>query len=111
MIKRYVLVDQKVVEEPDLLRWARCMHSADLTVGCTELEDGVVVSTIFRGQALPLDYYGPRTFETRVLGGPHDKQCWRYATWKEAERGHEAIVAWLRTTTTTGQSPEEDPFM
>ena len=60
------------------------------SVAQTERE-GVRVSTVF----LALDHqYGdgpPLLFETMVLGGEHNEECRRYATWEEAEAGHKEV--------------------
>ncbi len=34
----------------------------------------------------------PELFESMVFGGKRDKECWRYATWGEAEAGHQKLV-------------------
>jgi len=38
----------------------------------------------------------PLVFETMVFGGERDQDCWRYATWQEAEVGHFKAVRELR---------------
>jgi hypothetical protein len=27
-----------------------------------------------------------------IIGGKQDGECWRYATWEEAEAGHQRLV-------------------
>ena len=58
-------------------------------------QDGVVVSTVF----LAIDHrFGdgpPLIFETMIMGGKHDNDCWRYATEEEAMIGHAAAISHL----------------
>lgn len=50
------------------------------------------VSTVF----LSLDHFG-FLFETLIFDGQHDGEMWRYKTRAEAEAGHAAVVAALRS--------------
>lgn len=53
----------------------------------------VEVSTVFLGLDHNHRAVGPpQIFETMVFGGMHDQFCERYATWEEAEEGHERTV-------------------
>ena len=56
---------------------------ADATIG------DVRVSTVW----LHRDKDGHESYETMVFGGPLDQSCWRYATEREARKGHSAACA------------------
>ena len=87
------------IRAKDLLEWAE--FNNDLTkrrVGETDVTPEVRVSTVFLGTNHNFSSTGPPIlFETMVFGEdvPYDYQQ-RYATWQEAEIGHEATVGWLR---------------
>jgi hypothetical protein len=71
-----------------------------LHVGDDTLPDGTHISTVFLG--IDHDFTGrgpPILFETMVFaeGKPWDGEQQRYASWVEAEVGHAAWVARLRT--------------
>lgn len=57
----------------------------------------IVVSTLFVGTDNS-DVPGapPQVFETLVIGGPHQSESWRWATWDEAEAGHWLVVNLLK---------------
>jgi len=62
----------------------------DIVPDCNDVE--VQVSTVFLG----LDHgYGdgpPVVFETMVFGGKYSDEMWRYATYDEAEAGHQRML-------------------
>ncbi len=91
-MKTYVLAGRTPVPEPDLLKWARWFETAERRVALT-IQGDVSISTVFLG--LDHAYTGktPILFETMVFDdhSPRD-ECGRYATWTEAELGHEAMV-------------------
>jgi hypothetical protein len=88
----YILEGKTPVVEPDLLKWAEWFEKNDRYVEHTVLPGGVEVSTIFLG----LDYsFGggePLLFETMIFGGDHNRYQRRYATWKQAEAGHQEAI-------------------
>lgn len=57
------------------------------------------VSTVFIG--INVGTQNRDVFETKVFGGPYDQKVQRYATWAEAERGHQVTVNRLKN----GYSP------
>lgn len=58
----------------------------------TELPDGVFISTVFIGIG-PKDANGNYLiFETMIFGGEHDGCQWKYATYEEAEVGHQKAI-------------------
>lgn len=64
-----------------------------IRVGYVELENDVNVSTVFL--RLDHNFFGegpPILFETMIFGGPLDGYQLRYATWEEAEEGHEKAI-------------------
>lgn len=92
MSRNYILVDQKPVEEPDFMKWAKWFETADRHVKKTELPDGVKISTVFLGMDHGFMSDVPILFETMVFGGEHDQYQERYSTWDEAEAGHQRAI-------------------
>jgi hypothetical protein len=89
---KYILVDREPVVEPDLFTWAMWFEQADRTVRLTEQGD-VRVSTVFLGLDHRFWSIGPPIlFETMAFIGHEDAGCERYATWAEAEAGHDRWV-------------------
>ena len=98
MTDKYILIDHKVVKEPDTMAWAEWFEKADRIVQQTNVGK-FRVSTVFLG----LDYsFGdgatPLVFETMVFEGNSDnaKFCKRYCTWDEAVIGHKDCVESLK---------------
>jgi hypothetical protein len=89
----YILTPDHVAVPVDQDTWARWVTTTDRQVARTAVAPDSLVSTVFLG----LDHNwgdGPRQlFETMVFGGPLDQECVRYATWAQAEAGHQAMVA------------------
>jgi hypothetical protein len=98
MSDQYILEGTTPVPAADLLSWARWFETADRHVAETWVTPGIRVSTIFLG----LDHrqgpwhHGPILFETMVFGGACDQEQRRYATWAQAEEGHEEVVEQVR---------------
>jgi len=91
----YKLVGKTPVKSDDLndLR----IGTDEWRVAKTDLPGDVFVSTVFLGLDHGFGRPGPPIlFETMVFGGPMDDYQERYATWDEAEAGHERIVALAR---------------
>lgn len=87
-MRQYILVDQKPVEEPDLMAWGNWMQDAERKVAFNEI-DGVRVSTVFLGLDHRFDNGGdPILFETMIFGGDHDQYQARATTWADAEHEH-----------------------
>jgi hypothetical protein len=92
---RYILDEHnQPVEEPDLIRWAMWMESADRHVRDSFQGDDVRVSTVFLGlDHNHSDYGRPLLFETMVFVAGDGIEQERYSTWAEAEEGHARWVA------------------
>jgi hypothetical protein len=89
-----VTADGQPRHEPDLVAWANWMETADRTVACDTLDDGVRVSTVFLGTDHNWTSHGPPIlWETMIFGGPHDEAMWRYASLDEAVAGHAYALA------------------
>ena len=89
---KYILEGHEAVEEPDLLKWARWIESADRHVRDT-FRDDVRVSTVFLGLDHSFSASGPPVlFETMVFVNGSSETCERYSTWAEAEEGHARTV-------------------
>ncbi len=98
MNSKYILVGHDVVEEPDVLIWAKWFESADHVVQQTRVGEQRV-STVFLGLDHSfVDGAKPLVFETMVFeSDPYeDKFCKRYCTWGEAVAGHEDCVTRLK---------------
>lgn len=52
----------------------------------------VNISTVFLGLDHQFGDGPPLVFETMIFGGEHNEDQWRYSTWGEAMKGHEAAV-------------------
>jgi hypothetical protein len=95
MLGHYILVDQSVVEEPDLIKWAEDFESANRIVN-QHYVGSYFISTVFLGLDHNFALRGPpKLFETMVFapdGDGLDLQCWRCSTWLEAEAQHERIL-------------------
>ena len=93
----YVLVGQTPVPEPDILKWGEWFNTAERLVAKTEIPGGIV-STVFLGIDHRFSWEGPPLlFETMVFDeGAHGGDCWRCATWLEAEAQHARIVEQCR---------------
>lgn len=61
----------------------------------TDVSPDVKVSTVWLGIDHAMPGQVPMIFETMVFGGSHDQLIQRYATWKDAARGHREIVTQL----------------
>jgi hypothetical protein len=76
----------------ELMDWVRAKNTDGYDRVALDDVDGVTVSTIWRG-------IGTAIFETMILGGEYDEQCWRYATEREARIGHANAVALVKGRT------------
>jgi hypothetical protein len=93
ILDHFILVDREPVIEPDLIRWAVWMESADVHVKLT-IQGDVRVSTVFLGSDHNFSDRGPPLlFETMAFVGDNGFGQERYATWGEAEEGHARWVA------------------
>lgn len=94
---RYKLIDGKIVEEPDLLKWVEWIENADRFIDQTQVSREVRVSTEFLGIDHNLVSLGdPILFETMIFGGKFDGWQYRFRTLKEAKAGHAETVRMAR---------------
>jgi len=99
---RYWILDadgRTPIGTQDLHEWARLCASQGEDAGGRRVgwdydnERGITVSTTFMGIDHNYMPSGPPIlFETMIFGGPHDQYTERYATWDEAERGHQRAM-------------------
>lgn len=104
---KYILEGHEPVAEPDLIRWAMWMESADRHVRDT-FQGDVRVSTVFLG--LDHNFYDrgpPLPFETMAFVGQEDVGQERYATWLQAEAGHARMVAKVFKATPILATPDK----
>lgn len=94
----YILDGTQPVPVDDVLTLARWFETTERHVADTELYEGVRVSTVFLG--LDHNSWGgpPLLWETMVFweGSALHNEMERYATWGQAEQGHEAMCARVR---------------
>jgi hypothetical protein len=93
----YVLAEdgRSVIEASFMDQWCEMFENREArTVGRTELDHDVLISSVFVGTDLGFLHTGtPITFETVIFGlDPDDGYQERYSTWEEAERGHQRAV-------------------
>jgi hypothetical protein len=91
----YILKDHVPVPIDNLMEWDRWRKSniEQFLVAKTSVSPEVDVSTIFLSLDHDLSGKGPPVlFETMIFGGEHDRECWRYSTWEQAEAGHKRVV-------------------
>ena len=86
----YILVD-RVAVAVDLMTWANWLATADRQIGDDQIGP-VRVSTVFLGINHNFRGGDPILFETMIFGGPLNDEQWRYATYAEAERGHQEAI-------------------
>lgn len=82
-----ILVDKKVVIEPDPRKREKWLATADLVVGKTVIGETQVL-TVFEGA----QHAKCSWFLTSVMGGPFAGEFDRYDTWDAAEQGHAEMV-------------------
>lgn len=91
MPKYYILKEKEVVPVASVLQWAEWFETSDneRLVARTLLPGDIRIQTDFIG----IDYgNNDYIFETLVFGGVLDGVTKRYATYMEAEKGHERMV-------------------
>ena len=98
---KYILVNQKVIPEPDLAKWGEWIEKSGDRIIAKSIGhilnkdislDKVEISTVFLG----IDHSfggpnGPILFETMVFGGPLDGNQERCATYHNAITMHEYV--------------------
>jgi hypothetical protein len=98
MTGKYILdTNGEPQPEPDLIKWAQWLETADRRIGWASIGD-VRVSTIFLGLDHSFGEGDPLLFETMVFWPGHelDHATERYATREEALRGHQGMVDRVR---------------
>lgn len=93
---KYILDGHEVKAVADVIAWAQWYETADRRVAGDKIGP-YFVSTVFLG----LDHaFGlstvPIVFETMVFADDDECLCRRYATWDEAEQGHQHVTDGLR---------------
>jgi hypothetical protein len=92
----YILVGRTPILV-DLMTWAQWMNDFEKRLVALTTTDRFRVSTVFLGLDMNWSRSGdPVLFETMIFGGPLNEETWRYATYAEAERGHEHAVTQAR---------------
>ena len=96
MTTKYILEGKIPKAVDDVVVWGRWFETAKRHVNQTELPNNVRVSTVFLGIDHSFDGGVPILFGTMIFGGEHDEYQERYATWEEAEVGHQRAVKLAR---------------
>jgi hypothetical protein len=92
----YILLDRMPVAV-DMMTWAKWFENIDDRRVGDDCIGKVHISTVFLG--LDHNWRGvgdPVLFETMIFGGGLDQEMWRYCTYAEAERGHQAALTQAR---------------
>lgn len=101
---KYILDENNNVITADLMTWAIFLEEQrDRRIVKKDTIGELQVSTVFIGLDHKLSFieerddpdYKPDIFETMVFKDGSDIYCDRYATWKEAEEGHQKAIAWV----------------
>ena len=96
MSDKYILEGKVAIPTDDTIAWTTNFEDSDnRRVDRTELENGIVVSTVFLGLNHNFGDGPPLLFETMVFPSKTDGSeidCERYSTWEEAESGHQRMV-------------------
>ena len=92
MSDKYILEGHNVVVCNDLIKWAKWYESATRHVAKAQISEDIMVSTVFLGLNHNYGKGEPILFESMVFGGEHDEEMERYATWEQAEKGHQKWV-------------------
>ncbi len=88
MINQYLFEDGKIIEEPDVIKWAKRFENADKQIAL-DFAGKATISTVFLGVDYNFEETGqPILFETMVFGGKHDQYQERYTTVELAIAGH-----------------------
>lgn len=95
MNDKYILDGHTPVVEPNLIKWANWMGTADRAVAKTNIGE-VRVSTVFLGLDHGFGGGKPLLFETMVFNGVMDGYMRRYSNWQDSEKGHQEIVKLVR---------------
>lgn len=91
----YILSGHEPVIEPDLLKWAKWLETANRIVDCSLIESGSV-STVFLGLDHSRGEGPPLLFETMVFGDVMHGFSRRYSNWTDAVKGHQHILQLVR---------------
>ena len=88
----YILKGHTPVPVWDVLFWTKYFGNIENRIVSQTMIKDVKVSTVFLGVDNSFGGNVPILFETMVFGGKLDQVQERYATWKEAEKGHKRMV-------------------
>lgn len=104
---KFILDDDNNTIPADLMTWGLFLEEQKARrIVKQDTVNNLKISTVFIG----LDHkfstqeerqhpdYKPHIFETMIFtenGKGQDCYCCRYATWKEAEKGHQRAIAWV----------------
>lgn len=91
-----ILKDKEVVPVDDIMEWAHMFADNKARIVEKTKIGEVEVSTVFLGIDHNFTQGSPLWFETMTFGDASEMQK-RYATWEEAQAGHDEIVAMLRS--------------
>jgi len=92
---KYILINGEVVEETDLLIWAKWMQTTKRQIQ-EDMIGNVRVSTVFLGLNHNFGKGPPVFWETMIFGGALDKQQARYISRELAIKGHQDFVEQVR---------------
>ena len=92
----YILQDKEPIQV-SLLEWAMWLDNTfHERIVDKDLVNGKKVSTVFLGLDHSYEKDQIHIFETMVFEGRNDIYCERYATWEQAEEGHQRAIQWVK---------------
>lgn len=103
---RYFILDGHEPVACDLMTWCNWFETANRHVRLTEQGD-VRISTVFLGLDHAWGGGRPELFETMVFGFAGGNDMERYATWDEADAGHDRWVRQIFKATPILKLPEK----
>ena len=89
MMEKYVLVGHTPIRCDNILEFCLFFSNGyNRRVEFTQINEDIVVNTVFLGLDHQWGNGPPLLFETMVFGGELDQNTDRYSTWEEAIEGH-----------------------
>lgn len=91
----------------DVIQWASWWETTDRSLVYTEITNKIRVDTSFLGIDHNFSDKGkPILWETMIFGGPHDGWSNRYASTRDARKGHKEAVKLAR-----GRISDREPIV
>jgi hypothetical protein len=103
----YILDDDHNLIPADVLTWGRWFENAANRIVAQTQVGSLFVSTVCLGIDHNFMRVGPaQVFETMIFADGDGSDCWRCATWQEAEAQHARTVAALQEMLAAAEAVE-----